>query len=382
MGRMIVWLERLFAAMRSRKTQLGLAVRITVAAVVAFAIATAFHLALPLWAVLTSLIVTQMSVGRSLKVTRDYMFGTLGGALYGGAIAVLIPHSGEVELLALLVLTVAPLAFIAAINPSLNTATVTAIIVLLVPTMSHGNPLDSAIDRVAEVTIGALTGLVVSFIVLPSRAHGQTRVSAARAIDLIAAALSEMLSALMRGLDKDALHRIQDGIGTALVNLNAVGAEAERERAAHLTSGPDTGPLLRTILRLRHDLVMVGRASVAPLPSELQTRLALPLAKVRDVFVAYLHAMAAALRSGAGAPAIWPVHEALQGYAAEVAALRSEGLTRGLTGDIAERIFALGFALEQMRQNLKDLERCVAEWSDTSAAAPGALKDEDDSQQT
>ena len=55
----------------------------------------ALHLMLPLWAVLTSLIVTQMSVGRSLKATRDYMLGTVGGAIYGGAIAVLIPHSGE-----------------------------------------------------------------------------------------------------------------------------------------------------------------------------------------------------------------------------------------------------------------------------------------------
>jgi uncharacterized membrane protein YccC len=373
--RMIGRLKQLYAALRSRKTQLGLAVRITVAACGAFAIATALNLKLPLWAVLTSLVVTQMSVGRSLKVTRDYLFGTLGGAIYGGAIAVLIPHSGEVELLALLVLTVAPLAFAAAINPSLNTATVTGIIVLLVPTMSHGNPLDSAIDRVFEVTVGALTGLLVSFLVLPSRAHGQVRVNAARAIELIAAALSELLSGLMRDLDNDALHQIQDGIGTALVSLNAIGAEAERERAAHLSSGPDTGPLLRTILRLRHDLVMIGRASGAPLPSELRARLAPQLAKVRDVYVAYLRSMAMALRSGAGAPAIWPVHEVLQAYAAEIAALRSEGVTRGLAGDVTERIFALGFSLEQMRQNLKDLERCVAEWSDTLTEISGREKD-------
>jgi uncharacterized membrane protein YccC len=372
---MIGRLKQLSTAMRSRKIQLGLAVRITVAAVGAFAIATALGLKLPLWAVLTSLVVTQMSVGRSLKATRDYMFGTMGGAIYGGAIAVLIPYSGELELLALLVLTVAPLAFAAAINPSLNTATVTAIIVLLVPTMSHGSPLDSAIDRVIEVAVGALTGLLVSFFVLPSRAHSQVRISAARAIDSLAAGLSELLSGLVRGLDNDALHQIQDGIGAALVSLNAVGAEAERERAARLSSGPETGPLLRTILRLRHDLVMIGRATGAPLPSELQARLAMPLAKVRDVFVAYLRSTAVALHNGAGAPAIWPVHEALQAYAAEIAAVRSEGLTRGLAGDVIERIFALGFSLEQMRQNLKDLERCVAEWSDTSAAISVDMKD-------
>jgi hypothetical protein len=333
------------------------------------------NLMLPLWAVLTSLIVTQMSVGRSLKATRDYMFGTVGGAIYGGAVAVLIPHSGEAALLALLVLAVAPLAFIAAINPSLNAATVTAVIVLLVPTMHHGSPLDSVIDRVFEVAVGAVTGLLVSFLVLPSRAHSQLRVSAARALELMAAALAELLAGLTRGLDNDALHQIQDGIGKALVDLNATGAEAERERAAHLSSGPDTGPLLRTILRLRHDLVMIGRASVVPLPYDLQMRLAAPLAGVSDAVAAYLRLMAAALRTGVGSPAIWPVHLALRGYAAEVARLRSEGLTRGLPGDAAERFFALGFSLEQMRQDLKDLERCVAEWSETPPTA--ATREED-----
>src|SRR6202163_4779805 len=110
---MTAFVKRLSALMRPWKAPLHLALRGTVAAAGAFAVATALHLMLPLWAVLTSLIVTQMSVGRSLKVTRDYMFGTIGGAIYGGAIATLIPYSGEVELLGLLVLAVAPLALIA-----------------------------------------------------------------------------------------------------------------------------------------------------------------------------------------------------------------------------------------------------------------------------
>ena len=50
---MIAFLKRVFRPVRARKTQLALAVRITVAAVGAFAIATALHLMLPLWAVLT-----------------------------------------------------------------------------------------------------------------------------------------------------------------------------------------------------------------------------------------------------------------------------------------------------------------------------------------
>ena len=172
-----------------------------------------------------------MSVGRSLKATRDYMLGTIGGAIYGGAIAVLIPHSGEGGLLALLVLTVAPLAFIAAINPSLNAATVTAVIVLLVPAMNHVNPLNSTIDRVSSRSPSARSpDLLVSFLVLPSRAISQIHVNAARLLELIAAAFAELLAGLTRGLDNDALHRIQDGIGAALASLHATGA-GSRARA-------------------------------------------------------------------------------------------------------------------------------------------------------
>jgi hypothetical protein len=373
---MIAFLKRIAAWLKSKKVELGLGVRVTVAAMGALAIALACGLKLPLWAVLTSIIVTQMSVGRSLKATRDYLVGTIGGAIYGGAVAVLVPHSGEGALLAVLVMAVAPLAFIAAINPSLNVATVTAIIVLLLPAMNHGDPLDSAIDRVLEVTVGAITGLLVSFLVFPSRAHSQIRASAARVLELMAAALRELLSGLTRGLDNNALHSLQDGIGSALVGLNTVGAEAERERGARLSSGPDTGPLLRTILRLRHDLVMIGRASVVPLPVELQQRLAAPLNDVSHAMADYLRSMAAALRTGRGAPAIWPVQSALEAYAAAVAAVRSDGLTRGVPGDVAERFFALGFSLEQMRQNLRDLERCVSHWSETSPEIENAVSND------
>lgn len=358
--------RELFDRIRTRRTQAGLAVRMTVAATAAYAIASALHLLLPLWAVLTSLIVTQMSVGRSLKATRDYMLGTIGGAIYGGTIAILIPYSTEAGLLGLLVLAVAPPAFVATFYPTLSTATVTAVIVLLVPTMHHADPLTSAIDRVSEVGVGAITGLIVSFLVLPSRAARQIRAIAAGLLGLIADALVELLAGLTRGRDNDALHRIQDGIGSAIVGLNTTGVEAERERAARLSGGPDTGPLLRTILRLRHDVVMIGRATVVPLPIDVQTRLAAPLAEVSAAIAGFLRAAAKALHDGAGAPPIHPVHVALQHYAEAVAAVRQAGLIRGQPADTAERFFALGFSLEQMHQNLADLDRVVGEWSEVA----------------
>ena len=365
MGRMTGFLTRVARRVRSRRTQLALAIRVTVAAVVAYAIATSLHLALPLWSVLTSLIVTQMSVGRSLKATTDYMLGTIGGAIYGGAIAVLSPHSGEAHLLGLLVVTVAPLAYIGSLNPSLTAATVTGVIVLLIPEMHHTNPLDSVIDRLLEVTVGASVGLAASFLVLPSRAHRQIRTNAARLIELIAGAFSELVAGLTHGLDDDEVHRIQDGIGAAVTALHAMGQEAERERAARLSSGPDTGPLLRTILRLRHDIVMIGRECLVALPANVQTRLDAPLSGVREAIADHMRASAAALRNSVKPPVIDPVQFALQAYAEEVASVRRDGLIRALPGDIAERFYAVGFTLEQMRQNLGDLDRCIAEWSVT-----------------
>jgi uncharacterized membrane protein YccC len=97
------------AVVRLRRVQFALSIRVTIAALVSLALAQFLQLPLPLWAVLTAVIVTQMSVGRSMKTTSDYLVGTLGGAIYGGAIGVLIPHSDEIALLAVLALAVAPL---------------------------------------------------------------------------------------------------------------------------------------------------------------------------------------------------------------------------------------------------------------------------------
>jgi len=356
LGRLRNWLTL-------RQVQLGLSLRVTVAALLALVFAQLSNLALPLWAVLTAVIVTQMSVGRSIKATADYLAGTLGGALYGGAIAVFVPHDSELALLLVLVVAVAPLALVAAINPSLSVAPITALIVLLVPTMTHASPLSSAIDRVFEVAIGAITGLAVSFFLLPSNAHNLAIDAAARTLEQIAHALGELLEGFAQGLDINALHRIQDGIGQALTHLNAVGVEAERERSAHLTAEPDTGPLLRTLLRLRHDLVMIGRACVVPLPDALQARLRPVLVTIAVSAAAYLRASGAALMARRAPPSPKAMDEALDAYATEIAALRHQGLTRTLPGEAAERFFALGFALEQLRQNFKDLERCVAEWA-------------------
>src|SRR5262245_65525988 len=82
-----------------RHAELRLSLRITTAAVLSLAVAHLLNLPIALWTVLTAVILTQMSVGRSLKATTDYLVGTLGGAIYAGAVGALVPHDSEATLL-------------------------------------------------------------------------------------------------------------------------------------------------------------------------------------------------------------------------------------------------------------------------------------------
>jgi len=78
---------------------------------------------------------------------------------------------------------------------------------------------------------------------------------------------------------------------------------------------------------------------------------------------AHLQACAAALMAKQRAPSRAPLDLALTRFMAGIETLRREGHLRELPVEAVERLFATGFALEQMRGNLQDLDRCVDEWA-------------------
>ncbi len=348
--------------------ELRLCFRVTVAAVLTFALSELLHLPLVLWTVLTAVIVTQLSVGRSVKATVDYLIGTVGGAAYSGVVAVIIPHPHEIMLLIVLAVAIAPLALLAAVKPSFAVAPFTAVMVLLAPSILHVGPIESALYRVFEVALGGTVALLVSVFVFPARAHGLAIDGAAHMLDLIARALHGLLAGFRQGLDIMELHQIQDGLGQAISKLESIGDEARRERMTLLAAEPDLGPLLRTLLRLRHDLVIIGRSVIAPLPAVLEERLLPHVDRIGAVVISHLRACGDALRARRGPPPLTAVESEIDSYAAEIAALRREGVTRDCSIDVVERFFTLGFAFEQLRQHLVDLERCTNELAQVPAA--------------
>ena len=128
-----------------------------------------------------------------------------------------------------------------------------------------------------------------------------------------------------------------------------VAAEAKRERIANLAPDPDPAVLARTLRRLRHDLVMLGRAAAEPLPAQLAPRLQPLLTEIGASARDYLRASADALTARREGPTSAWVDDALAAYFAEVASMRRDGQLTALPLAERERIFALGFALQQLR---------------------------------
>ena len=291
------------------------------------------------------------------------MLSTLGGAVYAGAIGALVPHDNAVAVFAALAIALAPAVLLAALYPRFSAAPFTAVMVFFGPTITHTGPIAAAFERVIEVAVGCVIGLLVSLFVLPARAHDLAIEAATQMLSLMARFLPDLFAGFSQDPNRPPLPDMQNLIGEALARLDKIALEASHERITRLGADPDQRPLLRTMLRLRHDLVIIGRAAVAPLPEALQPRLDPPLARVSETSAAYLRLSAAALSARQAPPSLEAAESALGGYAAELAALRREGATRALSDEALERIFALGFALDQLRLHLRDLARCVAEFA-------------------
>jgi uncharacterized membrane protein YccC len=345
-----------------RRHPLRFCLRMTVAALAALALVQTFHFPLHgLWTVLTAVVVTQISIGGSLRATLEYMIGTLGGAIYAAAIGVLIPHTTAAAQALVLALAVAPLAFAAAINPSFRVAPFSAVLVLLIGGTIGESPIDSAVVRVIEVALGGAVAVVVSVLVFPARAEGLAIEAAGRILNQMAELLPKLLMGSTRTLDAAEIRQLQGRLGESVTAIDQMAVEARRERLVPLGRGPDPAPLSRISRRLRHDLVILGRAAVAPLPKVCADRLGPALDRLGPVASAFLLGSSAALAQGRSPPPLEPVEAALEAHESEIAALRKEGLTRPLSTAEAERLFALGFALEQLRGNFADLAQIVQE---------------------
>jgi uncharacterized membrane protein YccC len=337
------------------RAELRLGLRITVAGLLAFALAHLLELRQGYWAVLTAVIVVQGNVGGSLKAATDRLIGTLAGGAYGVVVATLVPQGGPFGIGLALAVLLAPLAIVAALRPGLRVAPVTAIIVLLGTAAQNVGLLPATIDRVIEIALGGAIAFAVSLLVLPTRAHAQLAAAAADALDLLGDLVPALLTGLSGHPNPGKTHDLYRRIRGALAKLNGFAEEVRREKASLLTDEPDPEPVLRTIRRLRHDFVMIDRATRDPIDPAIAGPLTPSLGELSAALEAFLRGAASAFRQRRAPPSLEVFHSALTTYHAAMAGIRRQGLTRDLAAEAAARIFGLAFALEQLGRDLDDL---------------------------
>ncbi len=135
-------------------------VRTAVAATASLAVARIFHLPEAYWAPITTLVITQSSLGTALSVSGERFMGTVIGAAVGAVVGSFFGPDVIV-----FGATVLVLGFLSAAARSdrnaYRFAGVTAAIILLVP-RAGGSPWRIAFDRFAAVCIGLGVALILT----------------------------------------------------------------------------------------------------------------------------------------------------------------------------------------------------------------------------
>jgi len=352
------------AWLAAHEGEVRVAIRATVAAVLSFALAILINLPQPYWSVLACLLVIQATVGASLQASLDWLIGTIGGAIYGSIVGWLVPPADTVHAGIALTVALAPLAFLAALNGRYRIAPITAAVALVVPRGPGVDALAFTIDRTAEIGLGALVAVAVSLFVLPSRAHGMLVESAGRVLDDIAGLLPRLVSTI-KGLrpEDDELLQVFSHIREKMARLDGAATEARRERRIRLNEDPDPAALVMAVVRVRNDAIMIFRATGSPFPEPIGARLAPLVQGVADAAAAHLRDLAKAFGQRSVPPEPEAVRTTLAAYDAEVGRIRAEGLFVALPTEEVEKLFSLGFALDQIVQDLNHLGACCAQYA-------------------
>jgi uncharacterized membrane protein YccC len=138
--------------------------RMAVAAVASVLVARLFRLPEAYWALITTLVVTQSSLGPALIVSWQLLVGTALGAVVAAMVASLLGPSLFVFGASIFIM--GPACAIARSDRAYRFAGVTLAVVLLIP---RANPVwQIAVHRFAEVSIGIAVALILA-VVWPER---------------------------------------------------------------------------------------------------------------------------------------------------------------------------------------------------------------------
>ena len=347
-------------------------IRATVAGILSYAVSAALGLHEPYWSVITSLLVIQSTVGASLQSSLDRVAGTIGGAIYGGLIGSLMPWYDLPSILIALTIALVPLTLLAAASSRYRIAPVTAVLALVLPRSTDTGALQFVLERIIEVALGGGVAVAVAFLVLPSRSRRLFAEAAANAFRTLADAVALVSGPRPDGLDDPRVVGVMTSLAKRFTALDGAATEVERERRIHLADGPDSAVLVYTTRRTRTDILLALRATATPFPEPAATTLAAPLARIAEETSAHLRALGVAVETKGPPPSDDALHAALADGQRQLIAVRASALQAGAPSELVERLFSLGYALDQLRDDLAQLVSDCAPYLKPPRPASGA----------
>ncbi|MFD1702841.1 FUSC family protein [Methylopila henanensis] len=337
----------------SRTRDMRLALKVAVAAGLAFVLATLAQLPQGYWSVITAVLVVQGSVAGTIVAARERAAGTVVGALFGGAVALLHPQTVLSTSLALS-LSVAALAFLAAGRPALKVAPVTAAI-LIVATASPGGSFDLVYERIAEILLGCVIGIAVTFAIFPTKLHHELTGEAEEIAREIAGLLGDLMNWASNPNDAHKLLGAHDRIRRRLSAFERAVLDA-RKAPGSSALGQQRGALVRALWRVRNDSAAIGRACSAIASADMPDVKAAAEAALAD---ASQRLMAAAKGPDAAVPR--PAPEIRRRLDEAVQALRVAGPEAGRDPARAMAALSLAYSLGNLDGNVAALAERLSE---------------------
>ena len=156
-----------------RRAMLLLALKTAMAAGICYWLATLAHLQDGYWGSISAIIVLQSNVGSTVTASRDRLIGTLIGAGFGAMFSLADPWMGAAWAYLSAVIIAMVTCSLLGLKNSSRLAAVTVTILMLVHRTGSNWTLPA--HRVLEVLLGIVVALVISTVVLPSRARTRLR---------------------------------------------------------------------------------------------------------------------------------------------------------------------------------------------------------------
>jgi uncharacterized membrane protein YccC len=298
------------------------AARTAVAAVATLLIVNALNLPQGYWAVVTAVIVMQANLGGSIRAAWTRMAGTAIGAILGAVAAQLGGHTWWAMGLAVFA-TLALCTGIPRLRDSSRVAGITAVIVILA-----GHPGEPAFilgfDRFLEISVGIVTALAVSALVLPSRASKALSHGLAKIFEDVASFFAVMIEGrLHEDYPERHLFSLKDRILRTLGRCRELRLEADVE-------GRDSGEAAkRAMLLTRGERLFEHVLSMDHVASEakgqgLHRHLPGELTEVEKTCAQVLTSLGAHLRGAAPLPDLGPLEAAVAKAREKLALMRQE----------------------------------------------------------